>query len=467
MSNLKKYNSKRNFNKTNEPSGKVNKKHKKLRFVVQHHIARKDHYDFRLEFNGVLKSFAVPKGPSYNTKDKRLAVKVEDHPYSYRNFEGCIPAGEYGAGSVMIFDEGYYEEITKFPKNFNFKVIKFKLYGKRLKGKWSLVHFKDDNYLLIKDRDEYNEFSDITKIKTSIRTNRTMKEIEEDDKNKNKVTSVNDSVIEDIKVTHPDKIIFKKDKITKLDIALYYHKVSKRMIPLIKNRIVSTIRCPNGKEKFFMKHLNSKNEGIGKINIKNNSNKKEDYYYIENSSGLISEVQMNSFEFHTWGSNIRKLETPDIMVFDLDPDEKLDIDKLREGVKDLKSILDELKLKSYLKTSGGKGFHVVVPIKKKMTWKKFRETSKQIAVLMEEKWPDKYTSNIRKSKRKNKIFIDWVRNTRGSTSVCPYSIRLRDKCSVSMPISYRELDKIEPNEIDIKEAIKRLKRKDPWEDFFN
>ena len=336
MSNLKKYNSKRNFNKTNEPSGKVNKKHKKLRFVVQHHIARKDHYDFRLEFNGVLKSFAVPKGPSYNTKDKRLAVKVEDHPYSYRNFEGCIPAGEYGAGCVMLFDEGYYEEITKFPKNFNFKVIKFKLYGKRLKGKWSLVHFKDDNYLLIKDRDEYNEFSDITKIKTSIRTNRTMKEIEEDDKNKNKVTSVNDSVIEDIKVTHPDKIIFKKDKITKLDIALYYHKVSKRMIPLIKNRIVSTIRCPNGKEKFFMKHLNSKNVGIGKINIKNNSNKKEDYYYIENSSGLISEVQMNSFEFHTWGSNIRKLETPDIMVFDLDPDEKLDIDKLREGVKDLK-----------------------------------------------------------------------------------------------------------------------------------
>ena len=149
MSNLKKYNNKRNFNKTNEPSGKVSKKHKKLRFVVQHHIARKDHYDFRLEFNGVLKSFAVPKGPSYNPKDKRLAVKVEDHPYSYRNFEGCIPAGEYGAGSVMLFDEGYYEEVTKFPKNFKFKVIKFKLYGKRLKGQWTLVHFKDDNYLLI------------------------------------------------------------------------------------------------------------------------------------------------------------------------------------------------------------------------------------------------------------------------------------------------------------------------------
>ena len=164
---------------------------------------------------------------------------------------------------------------------------------------------------------------------------------------------------------------------------------------------------------------------------------------------------------------VNSLEKPDIMVFDLDPDEKLNIKKLREGVKDLKSILDKLGLKSYLKTSGGKGFHVVVPIKKKMTWKKFRETAKQIAVLMEEKWPDKYTSNMRKSKRKNKIFIDWVRNTKGSTSVCPYSIRLRDKCSVSMPISYRELDKIEPNEIDIKEAIKRLKRKDPWEDFFD
>ena len=332
MKKLDKYNEKRNFNKTNEPNGKVNKKRsKKLRFVVQHHIARKDHYDLRLEFNGVLKSWAVPKGPSYNTKDKRLAVLVEDHPYEYRNFEGCIPQGEYGAGTVMIWDEGYLEYINDIPNDFNIKSIKFILKGKRLKGKWTLVHFKEDNWLLIKEKDEYNEFKNIKKLNTSIKTNRTMQEIKEG-KNKKLKTSIKDAVIENIKITNPDKLIFKNPNITKLDIAYYYHKVSKRMMPYIQNRIISTIRCPDGVngDKFFMKHLNSENDGIGKIKIKNKSNKKEDYYYIKDSRGIISEVQMNSFEFHIWGSNIDKINNPNYMVFDLDPDEKLNIKKLRQ-----------------------------------------------------------------------------------------------------------------------------------------
>ncbi len=279
----------------------------------------------------------------------------------------------------------------------------------------------------------------------------------------------NELKIEGITITHPNKIIFKNPTITKSDIACYYELIAKRMIPLIKNRIISTIRCPDGisGDKFFKKHLENKNKGIGVIYLENENNKKEDYYYIKNSYGLISEVQMNSFEFHTWGSTINKLEKPDIMVFDLDPDEKLNINKLREGVKDLKSILDSLNLKSYLKTSGGKGFHVIVPIEKEMNWQQFRKTAKNIAVLMETKWPNKYTSNIRKNKRNGKIFIDWVRNTRSSTSVAPYSIRLRKKCAISMPIKWSELDKVKPNEIGIKEAIKRLKRKDPWEDIFN
>lgn len=277
------------------------------------------------------------------------------------------------------------------------------------------------------------------------------------------------NIVNNIEISNPDKIIFKNPNITKLDIANYYAKVSSRMLPLIKNRIISVIRLPDGfgGEKFFKKHLETKNKGIGLIYLENDSNHKEDYYYLKNSNGLISEVQMNSFEFHIWGSTIKHLENPDMMVFDLDPDELLSIEKLREGVKDLKSILDELNLKSYLKTSGGKGYHVVVPIKKKMDWEEFRATAKNITLLMEAKWPDKYTSNIRKSKRKGKIFIDWVRNTRSSTSVAPYSIRLRKKCAVSMPIKWSELDKVAPDEITIEDALKRLKRKDPWEDWIN
>ena len=172
---------------------------------------------------------------------------------------------------------------------------------------------------------------------------------------------------------------------------------------------------------------------------------------------------MNSYEFHIWGCKQNDLRHADMIVFDLDPDEKLSLKKLRDGVKDLKSILDEYHLESFLKTSGGKGYHIVVPLNAKVTWKNARMIAKNIAKLMEVRYPDKYTSNKKKENRKNKIFIDWQRNIKGSTSVAPYSLRVRKKLTVSMPISWNELNKIKPDEITIEEAIKRLKRKDPWQ----
>ena len=463
-SNLNIYNKKRNFNKTHEPKGKKEYSNKKLKFVVQHHLSRKDHYDLRLEWQGVLKSWAVPKGPSYKTKDKRLAILVEDHPLSYRNFEGTIPKGEYGGGTVMIFDEGYFEPLIDFEKGFKEGILKFKLFGKRLKGIWSLVFFKEDNWLLIKEQDEFMEFTNINSIKTSVKSGRTMEEIEKGIKLEKK--KIKDTV-EGIKITNSEKLIYKKPKITKIEVVKYYQKVSKKMLPYLKNRIISTIRCPDGIDGdcFFKKHFEKEIEGFSKIDILNKNGKKEDYYFISSVEGLINEVQMNSVEFHTSGSQVTNLEKPDIMVFDLDPDEKLSLKKLREGVKDLKSILDELKLKSYLKTSGGKGYHVLVPMSN-VDWNQFRTIAKNIAEIMETKWPDKYTSNIRKEKRKNKIFIDWIRNTKGSTSIVPYSLRARVNAPVSMPIFWEELDTIKPNDITCKEALKRINKKDPWIDFF-
>ena len=145
---LEKYNKKRDFSKTNEPKG-VKKTSKGKRFVVQFHEASHDHFDFRLENRGVLVSFAIPKGFSFNKKEKRLAVRVEDHPVEYINFEGVIPEGQYGAGRVQIFDKGEYEvrpNLTKGLKDGHFKVY---LKGNKLKGKWAFVHFKEDNWLVI------------------------------------------------------------------------------------------------------------------------------------------------------------------------------------------------------------------------------------------------------------------------------------------------------------------------------
>ena len=442
---LKKYNEKRNFNKTNEPVGKRSSNSKSKKFCIQHHIATKDHYDFRLEYNGALLSWAVPKGPSYNPKDKRLAVHVEDHPLSYRTFEGIIPKGEYGAGTVMLWDEGTFIEIEPFKDTYKKGYLKFTLKGKRCIGSWTLVSFKDDNWLLIKEKDGIKGFKNINEYKVSIKSGKTMNEI-----SKNL----------DIKVTNPDKIMYKQEKITKKDIIDYYEKVYDRMKPFLDNRLISTVRCPSGntREKFFKKHF-GENKFLKKY--------LKEFYYIPDLNGLLNEVQMNSVEFHIWGSNIKDINHPDYMVFDLDPDEKLNIKNVRDGVRDLKKVLDELNLTSYLKTSGGKGYHIVVPIKSKPTWKEFRKIAKSVALVLEEKYPDKYTSNMRMKNRKGKIFIDWVRNTKGATSVCPYSLRIRNKCTVSMPIKWSELDKIKPDDIDIKEAIRRLKLKDPWKNFWN
>jgi len=458
MKNLNKYNSKRNFNITDEPIGKVrNKSNKKLKFVIQHHVARKDHYDLRLEYNGVFVSFAVPKGPSFDPKDKRLAIKVEDHPLSYGNFEGTIPEGEYGAGTVMLFDRGYWIPYRS-KVNFNKGPIKFSLSGERLNGYWALVKLKDDNWLLIKEKDEYVNKTKITKFKTSIKTGRTMKEISD---------NVDKIDINEINITSPKKVIFKKEKVTKMDIINYYYLVSKRMMSFLDNRLISTVRCPNGNDdKFFMKHLNSDSKDIGKKILKDSDGEKQDYYYIKNAYGLLYEVQMNSYEFHIWGCKQNSIKKPDILVFDLDPDIDLSIKKVRDCVRDLKKILDELKLKSYLKTSGGKGYHIYVPLKTS-SWKKTEKIALDIATLMVEKNPDKYTINMRKDKRENKIFIDYFRNKMGSTSICPYSLRLKDKATISCPIYWSELDKIKPNSITIKNIEKRLKKKDPWYDLFD
>lgn len=186
------YNRKRNFDRTAEPPGTAAPRDDgaaggcdgRLRFAVQHHLASCDHYDLRLEWNGTLLSWAVPKGPSYNPRDKRLAVRVEDHPLDYRTFEGTIPQGEYGGGTVMLWDEGWWEPLVDVEQGLREGDLKFALHGHRLKGAWVLVHMKpkkgerDVNWLLIKEKDDYvRADAGIDGFETSVRTGRTMDEI--------------------------------------------------------------------------------------------------------------------------------------------------------------------------------------------------------------------------------------------------------------------------------------------------
>jgi len=280
--------------------------------------------------------------------------------------------------------------------------------------------------------------------------------------------NTNSLTIEGIKISNPDKVIFADPEITKGEVIRYYAQVAERMLPYVSHRILSIVRCPKGIAQtcFYKKHPGPGSQGIVTIPVATSDGKMEDYFYIEDVSGLIAEAQMGTLEFHTWGSRVDELEKPDLMVFDLDPDAGMDLSRVRQGVQDMKSILDELALNSYLKTSGGKGYHVVVPLKPAASWEVFHDFARRVAQVMEQKWPDRYTSNVRKIKRTGRIFIDWIRNGRGATSIAPYSVRAREGAAVSMPIAWAELDTVAPDGVKMAEALRRLNGSDPWQDFF-
>lgn len=269
-------------------------------------------------------------------------------------------------------------------------------------------------------------------------------------------------MIKDIKITSPDKVLFPKDKIKKIDVINYYIEVSSLMLPFIENRLLSVIRCHDSikGECFFKKHPTTDKDFVNIF-----QDEDEEYFYINKNYQLIYQAQNGTVEFHSGASNIKKINKPNIMVFDLDPDEKLSLANLREAVLKVKSVLDDLNLQSFLKTSGGKGYHIVVPFSDSKDWESFYEFSRHIAIIAENKWPDYFTTNLKKVQRKGKIFIDYLRNNQGSTCVAPYSLRAREGAPISMPIAWEDLKSIKPNEVTIKNYKKYLN--DSWSEFFD
>lgn len=269
--------------------------------------------------------------------------------------------------------------------------------------------------------------------------------------------------IDGIKITSPDKIIYPDDNITKLDVVKYYKKVAKYMLPFVQGRIMCAIRCHGGikDECFFKKHPTTE-EKATRVKIDG-----EEFFYIKDEKDIIYHAQMGTLEFHTWGSKLKTINKPDLMIFDLDPAPDVSLNKLRQGVLLIKGVLDKLNLKSYLKTSGGKGYHIVVPFSKSKNWKTFKEFSNKIAIICEQLHPDFFTTSIRKKDRNGKMFVDYLRNEKGSTCVCAYSLRARTKAPISMPISWQSLNKIAPNQITINNAIKYAQTHNPWKDIFN
>lgn len=785
---LAEYNRKRDFSRTAEPRGQVGTSQARRRFLVQKHAASRLHYDFRLEWNGVLLSWAVTKGPSPDPSQKRLAVRTEDHPLDYSDFEGTIAKGEYGGGTVMLWDTGSWVPQEDIEEGLKDGKLKFTLQGQRMKGGWTLVRMrgkpkeKRENWLLIKERDDYarddaDAFTTGTAL--SVKTGRTMKEIaadapakappeSENTTNRNRKrpafakpqlatlvdsapegddwlhetkfdgyrclaalgkggtrlytrsgkdwsdrfhaldgafdplpcdaalidgevmaariqgsafsslqqalkqghalvffafdllnidgedlrkapqierrerlagllsgvqpggplrlsehivgngvqvfasvckagaegiiskridapyrgtrskawrkvkctrrqefviigyspsdkagrpfaslllashqgdalcykgrvgTGFSDTAMADlmdavvprktppsadvpdeiakdahwvrpnlvaevefaeftgdgyvrhasflglrddkpadevrleepmqqdsettvqgIRISSAERPVFPDSGCTKGDVARHYARIGERLIALSGHRPLSLYRCPSGIDAscFFQKHDGGgMPDELSRISIEESDGDMADYLYATRAQSLIAAAQMGSIEFHIWGARTDRLDRPDRLVFDLDPDEGLGWDHVRDAAFELRDTLAELGLDSGAIVTGGKGVHVWMALRRTRGWDTVKLFAKTFAHVMATRHPDRYTATMSKSKRRGRIFIDWLRNERGATAIAPYSLRARAGAPVAVPVTWEELETLEgANRFSMADMAVRLK----------
>ncbi|AXC48817.1 DNA ligase D [Paracoccus suum] len=780
MESLATYRSKRNFGDTPEPAGVARPRGLGLHYSMQCHDATRLHYDLRLEWGGVLLSWAVTRGPSLDPADKRLAVRTEDHPLDYLRFEGTIPAGNYGAGVVMLWDIGTWQPVDDIDRGLAKGHLRLRIIGRRLTGEWHLVRIKGkpsdkgrENWLLIKQEDAAAHQPDpVARYTSSVLTNRDHAQIAADaeprpfgpprkapapafeapmlptlvkdapgadgwwhelkfdgyrgqiqigaegarfrtrsgldwsdrfesllpafeelpaktalidgevvagadlggfgalqraigeggpfrfyafdllerdgcdlrdeplskrrkaleallkdappmglielstvidgdgaevlapiceaggegivskrsdspwrsgrttawlktkcerraefvvlgwqpsdkrgrefsslllgtheggkwiyrgkvgtgfdmatqadlaarlerlkapmvldkrpadargavwvkpqltveirygevtddgqlrhaayvglreDKPAEEVvmdseapTTVSDGervIVATIGVSHPERVLFPPKGPTKLELAQYYADIADRMLPMTANRPLSLVRLPDGLggQAFFQKHLRKGwPKSLKPVPVETSSGV-EDYMYVTDAAGLVGAVQMGTVEFHIWGSRRDNLDRPDRMVFDLDPDEGLDWEKVRTAAFEMRDVLAELGLPSWPMLTGGKGVHVVIPLRRTVGWDTVKLFSHTVASHCAERWPDRYLANMSKAKRSGRIFIDYLRNERGSTAIAPFSVRARPGATVAFPLSWQALeDAPGANAYDMKRAL--------------
>jgi bifunctional non-homologous end joining protein LigD len=273
-----------------------------------------------------------------------------------------------------------------------------------------------------------------------------------------------------VKLTHPDRIYWPEQGVTKEGLADYYTEVWRQIAPFIAGRPLALLRCPTGitGEQFFQKHAwKGINKNITTV-IDPTDKDGEPLIAINDLDGLIGLVQAAVLEIHPWGSMIGDLERPDMIIMDLDPGPDVGWEAMLSAAEDVRARLKEAGLEPFVKTSGGKGLHVCAPLKPKAEWPEIKTFTKGLADAMASDSPDKYVSTITKSKRHGKILIDYLRNQRGQTAVAPYSTRARPGAAVSMPLSWDELGpEIRADYFTVLNAPKRLAslKTDPWAEF--
>jgi bifunctional non-homologous end joining protein LigD len=269
-----------------------------------------------------------------------------------------------------------------------------------------------------------------------------------------------------VTLSNPGRIYFADSGVTKRDLAAYYEAVAERALPGLVGRPLTLVRCPSGIEGqcFYQKHANeSVPEAVARVRV---SRGEAPYAMVNDLAGLVSLVQIGVLELHVWGARADRLDRPDLCVFDIDPDESVPWARVVETAIALRDHLAELELATFARVTGGKGVHVVAPLVRRAGWDELRAFSKGIAQSFARAAPDHYTAVMSKAKRKGKIYIDWVRNTREATAIASYSTRARPGAPVAVPVTWEELETSRAPILEsVREVPRRLASPDPWADF--
>ena len=279
-------------------------------------------------------------------------------------------------------------------------------------------------------------------------------------------------MIEGVELTHPDRVYYPDEGITKRELAEYYVACAERMLPHVAGRPLSLVRCPDGieGEHFFQKHLGPyAPKALRAIKIKEKTAVRG-YGVVDDAAGLVAITQIGGLEIHVWDSREDRVEKPDQLVFDFDPAPDVKWPRVIASADELRDFLRELGLESFVKTSGGKGLYLVVPIARRLEWPEIYAFCRHVALAVERAAPDRYVATMSKKARTGKIFIDYQRNQRGATAVAAYSTRAKPVAPISMPISWRELPGLKSaTQFKLRDVIKRLtaERADPWAGFFD